>query len=414
MRVLRAKFVAPIASPVIEDGFVAIDAGRIVSFGRFDAAAFASRDVKDLGEVVLLPGLVNAHTHLEFSHASPGEPPRSFGEWLQRIVKRRTAASPEEHAAGVARAAVDGAAECLRFGVTTIGDISRECDVTRRVLQSSALSIVSFGEVQALAQRRVLLEERLAVAVDTTFASDRLTIGISPHAPYTVEPDAYRRCVEMARERNLPICTHLAESPEESLFLTHQTGPLRELWDALGSWDYEVPRWPGSPIELAQATGLLDVAPLLAHVNYATDAELGTLAATDASVVWCPRTHDYFGHPPHRWREMLARGINVCIGTDSRASSPDLNVVDDLRLVNRQSPEVAVETLWEMVTTRAARGLQRSDVGAIERGMRANLVTFEVRGAEPLREILELNTTPRTVIVGGEFASIRGHEHTLG
>lgn len=401
-RFLRAKFVAPVAAPPIENGFVAINGDRIVDVGRFDDGACASSDLDDLGEVVLLPGLVNAHTHLEFSHASPGERPSSFGDWLKRIVARRAAVTPEAYAEATGRAAIDGAAECLRFGVTTIGDISRECGVTRRALGSSPLNIVSFGEVQAMAQRRQLLEERLAVAIDATYASDHIAIGLSPHAPYTVEPDAYRRCVEVARDRKLPICTHLAESPEESEFLTHQTGLLRELWDGLGSWDYEVPAWPGSPMNLAKETGLLDLAPLLAHVNYVTENDFQTLAASNATVVWCPRTHTYFGHPPHRWREMLARGINVCVGTDSKASSPDLNVVDDLRLVHRQSPEVSCDVLWEMVTTRAARGLHRGDVGAIAAGMRADLVAFEVRGGEPLREVLETGTLPTAIVIAGE------------
>jgi cytosine/adenosine deaminase-related metal-dependent hydrolase len=390
------------SASLIEDGCVAVDAGRIKHVCRFEAFELGSSVVEDLGDVVLLPGLVNAHTHLELSHAARGEPPASFGAWLQKIATRRGTLTLDEYAAAVAAATRDGAAECLRVGVTAVGDISRECRTTRSALQHSPLSVVSFGEVQALAQRRVLLEERLAAAIDASFASDHLTIGISPHAPYTVEPHPYERCVAAARERGLPICTHLAESLEETLFLHEQTGPLRELWETFGTWDEHVPRWPGSPVELAKATGLLDVAALLAHVNYPSDADLDTLAASNATVVWCPRTHAYFGHAPHRWREMLARGINVCVGTDSRASAPDLNVVDDLRLVRRQSPEVAVETLWEMVTTRAARGLRRSDVGAIAPGMRADLVAFPVRGDQPLREVLETAVLPSAVIIGGE------------
>ena len=143
---------------------------------------------------------------------------------------------------------------------------------------------------------------------------------------------------------------------------------------------------------------------LLAHVNYARDADLDLLAAGSASVVWCPRTHEYFGHPPHRWREMLDRGINVCVGTDSRASSPDLNVVDDLRLVHRQSPDVPIETLWEMVTTRAAHALHLGDVGAIAPRMRGDFVAFPARGDDPLRSIIESDVAPAAVFIGGERA----------
>ena len=202
-------------------------------------------------------------------------------------------------------------------------------------------------------------------------------------------------------ERNLPICTHLAETIEEADFIVNHAGPLRDLWNRLGTWDDEVPRWPGTPIDLAQATRLLDVSPLLAHVNYLSDDELDRLSQTTASVVFCPRTHAFFGHVPHRWREMLARGINVCVGTDSRASSPDLNVVDDLRLLHQQSPEVEPAMLWEMVTTRAARALRLSDVGSIEVGMRADLVAFPTVSGDPLRHVFEQQAIPSDVWVAG-------------
>jgi cytosine/adenosine deaminase-related metal-dependent hydrolase len=400
--ILRARHVAPIASPTIADGAVRVEGGGIVDFGPFADLDRTDARVDDLGEVVLMPGLINAHVHLELSHAAPGEPPASFGEWLLGVVTRRNALPPEQFAAAVASATRDGAAECLCAGVTCVGDISRECRLSRAALRRSPLRVVSFGEVQALAQRRVLLEERLAAAVDATDATERLTIGISPHAPYTVEPAAYRRCVAVARERGLPICTHLAESPEEAEFLNAHAGPLRTLWERLGTWDNQVPRWAGTPVEFARDVGLLGLAPLLAHVNYASDADLATLAASDASVCWCPRTHAYFGHVPHRWREMLARGINVCVGTDSRASSPSLDVVEDLRLVHRQAPEVDAQTLWSLVTTRAARALRREDIGAIERGRRADFVAFESRSDDPLRELIEESRAPTQIWIDGE------------
>lgn len=386
------------SSPIIADGAVRIEGGRIIDVGRWADVDRSGARVDDLGEVVLLPGLINAHTHLELSHTPLGPPPASFGEWLLGVVSRRSTTAAED----VATAARDGAAECLRFGVTTVGDISRECAITRAALRDGPLRVVSFGEVQAMAQRRALLEERLAMAVDASLASETLSIGVSPHAPYTVEPDAYRRCVAVARERRLPICTHLAESPEESAFLNEHAGPLRELWRALGTWDDAVPRWAGSPVALAEATGLLSVWPVLAHVNYVDDAEIELLAARGASVVWCPRTHEYFGHPPHRWREMRARGVNVCVGTDSRASTPDLNVVDDLRLIHRQSPAVDASTLWAMVTVAAARALKRGDVGAIELGRRADFCAFAAIGDNPLAAIIETSTTPIGVWVGGK------------
>lgn len=399
MQILRAKFVGSIALPLIENGFVTLNAGRIVDVGRFNAAAFASRDVQDLGEVVLLPGLVNAHTHLELSHVKrdPARP-ASFGTWALSIV-RSLATPPTDEA--IRAATLAGAAESLSFGVTTVGDITRSPAITRSGSIDSPIQLRSFGEVRAMGRRRNKLEAQLDAAIDPRDGSP-LDLGISPHAPYSVEPGGYRSCVRLASDLGLPLTTHLAESLDEIEFMNHHTGPLRELWEAIGAWDDHVPRFEGSPVEFAKSVGLLDAAALLAHVNYASDSDLEPLSHGNASIVWCPRTHEYFGHPPHRWKEMLARGINVCIGTDSRATSPDLNLVDDLRLVHRESPEVPVETLWEMATTRAARGLWRRDVGAIARGMRADLVAFPVQTNDPLREILETQVAPATTFVSGE------------
>jgi cytosine/adenosine deaminase-related metal-dependent hydrolase len=254
-----------------------------------------------------------------------------------------------------------------------------------------------------MGQRRTLLEERLAGALEPVDQGSRWRIGISPHAPYSVEADGYRRCLHTAVERGLPITTHLAETPDEAAFLSDHSGPLRELWDWLGGWDEQIPRFTGGPIRFAQSLGLLDYARTsLAHVNYCDDDELAILAAGEASVVYCPRTHAYFGHPPHRWREMLARDLNVAVGTDSCASSPDLNLVDDLRLLHKIAPDLPAQTLWEMATIRAARAIGMHDqVGSLESGKAADIVVFPVTGAEPLMGLLQSSSMPVQLWVSG-------------
>ena len=120
-------------------------------------------------------------------------------------------------------------------------------------------------------------------------------------------------------QSNFPIATHLAETADEAEFLANHSGPFRDLWAALGAWSDGVSRFAGGPIRAMQLVGLLDLpGAVLAHVNYCDDAELDILARGRASVVYCPRTHAWFRHPPHRLREMLARGINVAVGTNSR------------------------------------------------------------------------------------------------
>jgi cytosine/adenosine deaminase-related metal-dependent hydrolase len=138
--------------------------------------------------------------------------------------------------------------------------------------------------------------------------------------------------------------------------------------------------------------GLLDQPALLAHVNYVTDDELAILAKSRASVVYCPRTHAYFGHPPHRFADMLALGINVALGTDSAASAPDLNVLEDARLVHRLRPDMPPQTILEMITTRGARALGLDHVlGQLSPGFRPTFCAFRSTSRDPLRELLESN-----------------------
>ncbi|MGE5608286.1 MAG: amidohydrolase family protein [Bacillota bacterium] len=471
---LSAAWIAPIDRPLIREGAVVFDARQIVAVGSAEELIRQHPDaaVEHLGSVVLLPGLINAHTHLELSqdrHAiacptgggvgkepspqpSPGVPgegeededakarrgegeerrgrsgsshcsepgveggkqlpggdsqdgahPASFVQWIQSLMSQRRV-PPDQMPPLIDRALSIGVAQCLRFGVTAVGDISRECHLTRPLLRKSALRVVSYGEIQAMAQRRGFLEERLATARDSTYASERLRVGLSPHAPYSVEGPGYRRCLEVAKAQDLPLATHLAETSDEAAFLANHTGPFRDLWSFLDGWDDRVPRFDGGPIRFAQQLGLLDYPTLLAHVNYCDDAELEILARGQASVVYCPRTHAYFGHPPHRWRDMLARGINVAVGTDSCASSPDLNLVDDLRLVHEVAPEVLPQTLWEMATLRAARAIgQGLNLGSLTCGKCPDLIGFRVCSADPLREILETpHMLPAQIWIGGQ------------
>jgi cytosine/adenosine deaminase-related metal-dependent hydrolase len=402
-QLLCAAWVAPMIQRPISDGAILVDRGRVRDVGTRGEVLARNPEapISDLGPSVILPGLVNAHTHLELSDCQPGpRPAGGFAAWLVGML-RRTRISAEEMERAVIGAVAIGVQQSLRFGVTTVGDISRQCRLTRGLLRQSPLRVVSFGEVQAMAQRRGLLEERLAIAADETMAGPRLAIGITPHAPYSVEPDGYRRCLQTARDRCLPLATHLAETEDEATFLESHAGPLRQLWDQWLTWDDSVPKFTGGPIRLARDLGLLDYPTLLAHVNYCDDDELDILAAGKASVVYCPRTHEFFGHPPHRWREMRGRGINVAVGTDSCASSPDLNLVEELRLLHRLMPQEPVENLWELATTRAASALGLGDAGAIRVGDWADLVAFGCETADPLREILEGTCVPSCVWIEG-------------
>jgi cytosine/adenosine deaminase-related metal-dependent hydrolase len=391
---LIAEWIAPMNAPPLRDGGIVFNGDRIAAVGPTASLQKLHSDaaVRDLGNAIVLPGLVNAHTHLELSSIQRGNSPARFVDWIMQLMQ--TPASPDS--------VQIGAAECLKFGVTTFGDITSNPAKTRDELEKLPLRGVSYGEVRAMAQRRSFLESRLEQSKTRATRGGSVSVGISPHAPYSIEIDGYRRCLSTARELGLSLCTHLAETCDEAAFLADHTGPFKELWDHLHAWDENVPRFTGGPIRFAKSIGLLDYPTLLAHVNYCDDAEMDLLAGGKASVAYCPRTHDFFGHPPHRWREMLARGINVAIGTDSCASSPDLNLVDDLRLLHRIAPGIEPLKLWQMATTRGAAALGMKNVGAFAPGYFADFVIFQTQTDDPLREIIEQPLLPPQVWIGGQ------------
>ena len=349
----------------------------------------------DLGNSILLPGLINPHTHLELSNCSHEPACSSFPDWIVSLPSR---IGPDRDFASATQSGID---QCVRFGITTVGDISQQMDITRPILARSPLRAVSYGEVLGLSAMKFRFNELLPRAVDRSHATERLHIGLTPHSPYTIDLPSFKECLEMARKLKLHLATHLAELPYEEEFLTRQSGPMRELYERLGKWTEPVETFDGSPIRFAHAIGLLDYPTLLAHVNYGNDQELELLARGNASVVYCPRTHRYFGHPPHRFREMLARGVNVAVGTDSCASSPNLNVLDDLRLVHEIAPEIPAEKLFGLITTNAARALSLEDqAGSLSPGKGADFTIFPTANGQ-LDQLLESRILPRETWIGG-------------
>ncbi len=396
---LISRYVVPVDGPVIEDGAVVIREDRIAAVGR--AANLHITPVIDYGDAVICPGFVNAHAHLELTHLAGKVPPsRDFVRWLKQLTGLlMTAPATPDNVAEAVRA---GIAQSLSAGVTTIGDITRRPAWSRESLAASPLRAVSFGEVIAMGRLRTQLNDRLEAAASVEYQSDRLRVGISPHAPYTVEPDGLRACAERARRMNAPLCIHLAETAEEATFTRSRSGRFKEFQQEMGIWDEGIPPADCSPVELCQTTGVLGRRTVIAHGNYINDGDIKMIAESSSSVAYCPRTHHAFGHPPHRFREMLRAGINVCIGTDSLASNPSLSILDELRFLHQRHPDVAAHDLMVMGTIRGAAALGYGDeVGSLTVGKAADLVVIPLEAGAEWESMLESTHTPVAVYIDG-------------
>ncbi len=378
-----------------------IEAGKVAAVeparGRLAAGGV------DLGEVVLLPGTVNAHTHLELSGLAGKVRYRgNFVTWLGEVTARR----PTDESA-IAAAVREGADASLAAGVTCVGDI---CYGNRawRTLRDHPLRAVCFAECLGIGRKRHDALTRLGRDMEGMAEDDGLRIGLSPHAPYSVAEQVYRGCLDLARGNNWPLTTHLAETSDEGTFVRHGAGNLHRFLTMLGIIDDNVSATGLSPVAYAARVGLLAHPTLLAHVNYLDDEDLAVLAASPASVAYCPQSHRYFQHREHRFIEMLAAGVNVCVGTDSLASSPTLSVLDELRLLRRRYPELPGATLLAMGTINGARALGWDErIGSLSPGKWADAVAVPLDADspdDPIENVLRSNLAPTATIIGGHVA----------
>jgi cytosine/adenosine deaminase-related metal-dependent hydrolase len=414
---LAARWIVPVDGPPVENGRLVIEGGCLAAIERSAGGGGGRGHVDiDYGDAAILPGLVNAHTHLELS-AFRGRLgyPGSFTGWLRGVVSLQTGEnSPRimDEAMGL------GLEESLAAGVTMLADIG--CgERAVKGWSGTRSGIAGFFEAIGMGPRRDDSHPRsLARALAACEAGrgcgmqERIFVtGISPHAPYSTAPEVYAAALGYCRRHGLPICTHLAETPEEGEFLARGTGPFRELLEERGLWDGSFEPPGCSPVAYAGRLGLLAARALLAHVNYASDGDIALLARHRCSVVYCPRTHRFFEHAPHRYREMLSAGLNVCLGTDSLASSPDLSILGELRFLRAADPFPPDDLLLEMATLRGARALGLEDrIGTLAPGRRADLVVIPVAssGARPLEDILRSTASPAAVYLGGGERTNRG------
>lgn len=382
---LRARWVFPVSAPPLENATVEIARGRIAAV--HDRPGPVTRD---LGNAALVPGLVNAHTHLELSDlAGPFSAAGSFTGWLQNVIAhRRRRAGPDVERCAVAA----GAAESIARGTTTIGDITT---ADRLDPGPPGVRTVAFLELLGLAPDRV--EGQLQRAREHLSAAPAGLAGLSPHAPYSVHPDLFHALVNLAVERHAPLAMHLAESRAELELLAAGTGEFVPFLKGLGVWRDGALPLGSRPLDFLRE---LARAPrgLVIHGNYLDDDDLEFLAVHPSiSVVYCPRTHRHFGHEPHPWRRLLAHGVNVALGTDSRASNPDLSLFGELFCLREIAPDCDPARLLPLATLNGARALGLADeTGSLEVGKSADLAVVSLaagRASDPYSLLFDSENT---------------------
>lgn len=350
----------------------------MVAVGRGRPADLA--DDEQLGDVALMPGLVNAHTHLELSYLHDEVPPASeFVTWIRNVMAARRQ-RPDPRAADIVDAIDRAIVESRASGTAVVGDVSNTL-VTFEPLARSALAAIVFYElIRFNAPDPRALVDAATAEIEALAPTEWVRASLAAHAPYSVAPLVLRAIREAVdRDALRPCSVHLCESAEETEFIRTGLGSWRRLLEDVGAWD---PAWtpPGvSPVQFLDETGFLGANVLAVHGVQMTLDDLGRLKARGTTLVTCPRSNGHTGAGAPPIQDFYDAGVRVAIGTDSLASSPDLNVFAELATMRALAPAVPATALLESATIEGARALGfDADYGTIEPAKRARLIAVDL------------------------------------
>ena len=388
--IVRARIVVTMDGPPIDNGAVVVSGDRIVDVGSFPEIneKHSREEIVELGDRALLPGLINAHCHLDYT-CLRGRIPRqkSFTDWIRAINTEKAKLSAEDYIASIN----DGFAEAKRFGTTTIANLTGFPELVSRI--ESTIRTFWFAEVIDVRD-----PGRADEIVDSVIGQlkSREHWGLAPHAPFTVSANLYRRCEEIAQREDILLTTHLAESHEEMEMFRGARGALYEFLKEIGRPMADCGE--GTPLteflERSQAIGA-NHPYLVVHLNELAGTDFDSLAELREkfSVVHCPRSHEYFGHAPFPFEKLGKLGFNICLGTDSLASNENLSHFTEMRAFQNEFPNVAPEEILKMVTVNPARALGRENaLGQIRRDFLADLIALPLtRSTFAIDEILALD-----------------------
>lgn len=409
--IIRARAVVPMtpaafrAAPVLFDGAILIAGGRIEAVGPWEEIRRRAEaggngngggELIDLGESIILPGLINAHCHLDYTMLRGVIPPPaelsepSFAAWVGEINRHKAAFSEGE----IRDAIRAGFSELKAHGTTTVCNLTAYPGLIGSLLPAPIRTwwfpeLIDIRNPGEPAEEALLAQlASLLGGVEARLAGDPLShLGLCPHAPYTASPALYRRLPAVAAKHGMSLSTHLAESADEEAMFARASGPLYTFLEKIGRPMDDCGH--DSSFGNAVDGGLVGPGWLLAHVNELGEKDFQRLAedGPEWHIVHCPRSHAYFGHTPFPWERLESLGAGISLGTDSLASNTSLDLFAEMRAVAKAIPSISPESLLESVTTRPAKALgQEGRLGAILPGACADLIAIPIHGSLGGRE----------------------------
>lgn len=405
--IIRARKVVTMDGPPIENGAIVLSEHRIVDVAKFDEIkARHTGEVTDMGEQALLPGLINAHCHLDYtSLRGKISPQTSFTDWIRAINAEKAKLSPNDYLASID----EGFTEAKKFGTTAVANLTAFPELMAQI--RAPIRTWWFAELIDIRapERATELVDRAIKSLGGA-RSPSAPWGLAPHALFTASKDLYRRCEEIARRQNALLTTHLAESREEMQMFRDASGSLYEFLKSIGRRMDDCGN--KTPMEhflkirdssTPKAFGARNDSDwMVVHLNELAESDFELLERSESKfhIVHCPRSHNFFGHGRFGFERLRALGFNICLGTDSLASNEDLSLFAEMRAFQRAFPSVSPKAILRMVTVNPAMALhQENALGRIRRGFEADLVAVPCSGStDVFEQIIAFEGTVSCVI----------------
>ncbi|MFQ5686204.1 MAG: amidohydrolase family protein [Candidatus Scalindua sp.] len=377
MLLLKSKYLLKDPNSVIDDGAVLIDGGKVKFAGSAnDINNHEPCRIIDLGNSAIVPGFVNTHTHLDLTHLHNfikynGD----FTDWIRQLVNAKKEWTESEYLSSIR----SGIKKSLESGTTTVADITRN-GLALEELQKSNIRKTLFYELIDFnpdsAENTIGNFKNMTRKVKH---DKLLSIGIFPHAPYTVSEELYRRSKTVSDESGFSIATHISETIDEANFLTRGAGNFASLlrdFDMLKGW-----KPPGlRPVNYMENIGFLENGCILVHCNYLSGEEVDQIEESNSTIVFCPRSHKYFRHKDHPFYKLGNRDINVALGTDSLASNDSLSILDEMKYIYTQHKTPKPQDILYMGTIAGAIALRLNNkIGKLEEGYDADIAVIDVK-----------------------------------
>ena len=410
MQIYAASYLFPVSSPPREGGAIAVAEGRIVDAGSLERLRTEySAPVREFPGCVIMPGLVNAHSHMELTHFSSWKlrkgidySPRTYVDWVFQVIKIRRSLTRSE----LEHSVMEGIRVSLECGTTTIGEI-----VSDRNLIPLYNSTDIYGRLylEALGQEPARNASLLADIENTitSFAGGRLKPGISPHAPHTLAPGFLQDLAELAASHSIPCVIHLSESREEASFMHDSSGKIAEILYPFAGWESYLPA-PRRTTSTAYLEGLGILNPLtsVVHCVHVTADDAHILKKCGVTAILCPRSNERLAVGKTPALLLKKCGIPLALGTDSLASNDSLSLWDEMRFLHREFPNVFTPTeVLEMATLGSAGALHlESETGSLEKGKRADFLVVHpgrIASTVELAEVLIEDSRVAEVFLGG-------------